>query len=97
MCNIYCPLLLHLYFIIFLFWGLGDQEKVSIASPKWGRGGGWAGDPFTQPRSMFCPHLTPHSPPVMHLTQWPSPGGNPGLMQPCMGTVTYCVAFDGSF
>ena len=43
MCNIYCPLLLHLYFIIFLFWGLGDQEKVSIASPKWGRGGGGRG------------------------------------------------------
>ena len=58
---------------------------------------GGTGDPWTQPRSMFCPHLTPHSPPVMHRTQWSSPGGNPGLMQPCMGTVAYCAAFDGSF
>ena len=58
--------------------------------------GGGEGKGVCGPRSMFCPHLTPHSPPVMHLTLAISLG-NPGLMQPCMGTVTYCVGFDGLF
>ena len=39
MCNIYCSLFLHLYFIIFLFWRLGDQKKSVHSQSKMGGGG----------------------------------------------------------